>query len=174
MGRAAVRTAIQKFIQTAGITYVGTVYAARPTISQEQDYAQTMNGKAVPGSANGSNCVIVVNITDDIRTRVADQGRGAVNDTDVHDVALELWFASTGGTAIKAQQDYDSIVDGLVKTIRDNALLGTSTAIWSAGEFKFGVRHSQGEAYSTEDGLVVSIDGVIRFEAWGYEAGTGV
>ena len=172
MGRAEVRLAYQQAISEAGIIYVGTVFPARPEILQEQAYTQSMNGQAIQESVNGSACVIVVNIPSDIRTRYADVGRGALADWNKHIVALELFFASTGGKGIAAQLDYDQIVDALVSFIRENPTMSAPETVWSAGEFTFGVRHEQSQAYTSEDGLTILINGVIRTEAWEQNVGS--
>lgn len=174
MGRLQVRLAVQAAIQGAGVPYLGTVYPARPTIVSEYDYIQTMSGQAVAASDNGSACVAVVNIPSDRRVRQADVGRGAVQDLDIHQIALELFFASTGAKAVAAQEDYDSIVDAITVFVRNNATLGDPTVVWSAGEFTAGVAHEQGEPYTSEDGLTILINGVIRFEADEWLAGQGV
>lgn len=173
-GRAAVRTAIATYLEAASVPYLGSVFPARPVIIEEQDYVQTMQGTAITQSDHGSSCVAVVNITSDKRQRRADVGRGAVNDTWIHMIALELFFASTSGEAVAAQEDYDAVVDALVVAIRANANPGGAATVWSAGEFAYGVDHTQEEPYTSEDGMTVLINGVIRFEAWEYVAGTGV
>lgn len=180
MGRAAVRKAVATALTTAKITYVGTVYPARPVILEEQDYIQTMNGEAVALSAAGSSAVLVVNIPTDKRQRRADTGRGAVQDTDIHDVAIEIFFASTPSSSlaqdagVAAQQDYDAIVDSLTVYIRNNPTLGTPTTVWSAGEYAAGVAHTQTEPYTSADGLTVLINGTVRAEVWEWVSGTGV
>lgn len=172
MGRKAVRQAVQSFIQTAKITYVGTVYPSRPFILPEAAYTQMMNGQAIQQSSNGSACVVVVHLVQDKRLRRADTGRGAVNDTDIHQVVLELFFANAAGTALNAQSDYDVVVDGLMQAIRNNPLLAAPTVIWSAGEFAAGVVHDQGEPYTSTDGLTLLINSAMRFEAWEWDAYT--
>lgn len=174
MGRAAVRIAVQEYLQGLGVNYLGTVYPARPTILQEADYEQTMAGMAVAASLNGSACVAVVNIPSDLRQRQSDTGRGAVDDWNIHDIALELFFASTGGDAVTAQEDYDSIVDALFVGIRENPTPGGSAVVWSAGEFRAGVGHDQTSPYTSIDGLTILINGVIRFQAYEWLSGTGV
>ncbi len=174
MGRLAVRRALQTFFQGLGVPYLGTVYPARPVILPEAAYVQTMQGYAIQASPNGSCCVAVVNMPSDQRTRIALVGRSAVDDTNVHKIALELFFASTGGDGLAAQDDYDLIVDTLVTAIRSDATAGDATVIWSAGEFTAGVAHSMDQPYSTSDGLTVLINGVIRFEAWEQPVGTNV
>lgn len=139
---------------------------------QESAYTQTMNGQAITESANGSACVIVVNIPSDIRTRYADVGRGAFADWNKHIIALELFFASQGGQGIPAQEDYDQIVDALVTFIRENPTMSAPATVWSAGEFTFGIRHEQSEAYTSEDGTAILINGVIRSESWEDVVGT--
>ena len=171
MGRLAVRQAIQSYLQDYGVPYLGTVFPARPTILDEDAYVQTMSGQAVAESANGSACVAVVNIPSDRRQRRADTGRGAVQDSAIHDIALELFFASSAGDAVAAQTDYDQVVDGLTVAIRADPTPGS---IWSAGEFQAGVAHAQDSPYTDADGLSILISGVLRFEAWEWVAGTGV
>lgn len=151
--------------------FLGTVYPARPTILDEDAYVQTLSGLAIEESANGSACVAVVNIPRDKRMRRADTGRGAVQDSNIHEIALELFFASSCGDAVLAQTDYDQVVDALIIAIRENPVPGT---VWSAGEFQAGVVHDQDSPYTNADGLTILISGVVRFEAWEWIAGTGV
>lgn len=166
MGRAQVRTAVQSAIQAAALPYVGTVYPARPLIADENAYTQTMNGMATAESPNGSACIVVVNIPDDDRTRYADVGRASVADWWKHRVALELWFACTGGSGVAAQEDYDTVADALVVFIRGNPTMTAPATVWSAGEYTYGVKHAQSAAYTNADGTTVFINGLVRFEAW--------
>jgi hypothetical protein len=166
MGRLDVRTAIQAAIQGAGIDYVGTVYPARPIIAEESAYAQTMSGQAITASVNGSAAILVVNIPTDDRTRYADVGRSTVADFNKHLIALEIWFACTSGDGVASQQDYDTVVDGLTEFIRENPNMSAPSTVWSAGEYRYGVKHQQEEPYTSDDGLTVLISGVIKFEAW--------
>jgi transcriptional regulator of met regulon len=175
-GRAAVRAAVTSYFQNAGISFVGTVFPARSYIN-ETDYEQNMMGTVV-ASATGSACVLVVNILDDDRTRRADTGRGAQNDSEVHTVFLELFFANTGGDPIASQQDYDTIVDEIIQAIRNDPTLAAPTVIWSAGENpglsgapSAGIRHAQKEPYTSADGMTVCIPGIVQFEAWEWIAG---
>ena len=172
MGRYATRLAWANALANAGLVYVGTVFPARPEILQEDAYTQTMNGQAIEESANGSACVLVVNIPSDIRTRYADVGRGAMADWNKHIVALELFFASQGGHGIPAQEDYDQVVDALVTFIRENPTMSAPESVWSTGEFQYGVRHEQSMAYTSEDGTAILINGVIRAESWESDIGT--
>lgn len=174
MGRAGVRAAYQTYLQEANIPYLGTVYAARPTILSEDDYTQTLTGQAITESANGSSCVVVINIVGDKRERMADTGRGAVNDTNIHKMVLELFFASSSGDAVSAQQDYDAVVDALIITLRANPTPGGTAVVWSAGEYTAGVVHDQDEPFSSADGLTVLINGVIRYDAYEWVVGAGV
>lgn len=175
MGRVAVRQAVTETITAAAIDYVGTVFPARPVIAEEQDYSQTLSGMAVEQSAYGSSCLVVVNMPGrDKRMRRTLTGRGHVDDTNIHPIVLELFFASTSGEGIPAQQDYDSIVDALFVTIRNNPVMSAPDTVWSAGEYTAGVTHDQEQPYSSDDGLTILINGVIRFEAWEWIAGTNV
>ena len=170
MSRLAVREAIASFLAEAGVEYVGIVYEARPEIINEQDYEANRMGEAV-SSASGSSAVLVVNLPSDNRKRRADTGRGAVNDSRIYKAAVEIFFASTAGNAVKAQEDYDVIVDGIVNGIRADATLGAPGTVWSAGEYDDGVDHVQGEPYTDADGMTVFIPGVVHFEAWEWIAG---
>jgi len=175
MGRLAVRLAIQSALQAGNLTYVGTVFPARPTIMDEEAYYQTMSGTATQESAAGSSCVVVVNLPgQDKRMRRADTGRSAVNDTNIHPVVLELFFASSGGEAIAAQQDYDAVVDSIVTFVRNNQTMSAPATVWSAGEYTAGVTHNQSQPYTSADGLTILIDGTVRFDAWEWIVGSGV
>lgn len=177
MGRYEARVAIQQAIQGANIPFVGTVFPARPTIVQEEDYDQTIFGQYVQPSVNGSTAVIIVNMPgNDKRMRRADVGRGAVNDTWIMPVILEIFFASTGGDATQAQMDYDQIVDALVIFIRNNATMNVDNGavVWSAGEFTYGVQHQMSEPLTDDDGLTVFIVGGVKYECWQWLAGQGV
>jgi hypothetical protein len=169
MGRVAVRSAVAAYLTNAALPFVGTVYPARPVVLSESAYEQTMIGEAVALTQGGSSAVLVVNIPSDERSRRADTGRGAVNDTRIHQVALELWFASMAGDGIRAQSDYDGIVDAIVVLIRADATMGG--LVWSAGEYTAGIHHEHAAPYTDADGTVVQIPGVIRFEVWEWAAG---
>ncbi len=170
MGRGSVRTAVAEYFKNADLRYVGKVYSARPEIINEQDYETNRLAEAVP-STHGSSAVLVVNIASDERRRRADTGRGAVNDTYVHDVTMEVFFASVGGAAVPAQEDYDTVIDGIVKLIRANATMNSAGAIWSAGEYDAGIKHQQGAPFTDADGLTVFISGAVRFEAFEWISG---
>lgn len=166
MGRRDVRLAVQATVQNAGIDYVGTVFPARPVIAEEDAYTETMNGTAIQESANGSACLVVVNIPDDDNAPYALSGLNALADFDKHMVALELFFASTSGDGEAAQLDYDQVADELVMLIRKNPTMGNPAAVWSAGRFRYGIKHSQSQPYTSQDGNTVLINGVVKFEAW--------
>jgi hypothetical protein len=170
MSRLAMRQAIAAFISEADLEYVGQVYAARPEVIPEQAYETNRLAEAAASEA-GSSAVLVVNLTADNRQRRADTGRGAVNDSRIYKVVIELFFACTSGEAVKAQEDYDVIVDGIVNLIRENATLGAPGTVWSAGEYTAGVDHQQGEPYTDADGMVVFIPGHVSFESWEWIAG---
>jgi hypothetical protein len=170
MSRLSMREAITAFLQAANIEFVGIVYPARPEIVPEQAYEENRLAEAAASEA-GSSAVLVVNLTADNRQRRADSGRGAVNDSRIYKVLIELFFACTSGEAVKAQEDYDVIVDGIVNAIRSNATLGAPGTVWSAGEYTTGVDHQQGEPYTDSDGLVVFIPGHVSFESWEWIAG---
>ena len=163
------RAAVTSYFTAANIPYVGTIYSARPTVVNEQDYEQTLMGQIVASTPNGSRAVLVVNIPNDDRQRRADTGRGAVNDSRIHDVVMEIFFACVAGDATQAQTDYDGIVDAMVTLIRHDPTMGGGS--WSAGEYTTGISHRQSMPYTDEDGLIVFIPGIVRFEAWEWIAG---
>jgi hypothetical protein len=170
MGRAEVREAVAAYFAQANLENVGTVYPARPEILPEQAYNESMFGFAA-SSEHGSSAVLVVNIASDSRQRRADTGRGAVNDSLICKVVIEVFFASAGGEAVPAQEDYDGIIDSMITLVRANATLNAGTKIWSAGEYEAGVAHQQGEPFTDADGLVVFILGDVRFDAYQWIAG---
>jgi hypothetical protein len=174
MGRQAIRDAVTAQFTDLAVPFVGTVFPARPVIMDEADYTQTMMGKAVEMSDHGSSCVLVVNIPKDSRSRTTLTGRAHVDDFNIHKMAVELFFGCTSGDALAAQSDYDSIVDALVVAIRNNPTPGGANTVWSAGEFKVGVNHEQGAAYTNDDGLTIMINGLIKYDAWEAIAGTDV
>lgn len=169
MSRVNAREAITAYFTNAGLPNVGTVYAARPLLIEETAYTETLLGQAVAETVNGSSMVLVVNMPTDSRLRRADTGRGAVNDTEIHKAALELFFASDGGDAVAAQYDYDTTVDLLIALIRKDATFGGR--LWSVGEYTAGVDHQQGMPYTDADGLTIFIVGLLHFEAWEWVAG---
>jgi hypothetical protein len=170
MGRLQVRQAVTEFLQEGEIPYVGLVHPARPEIVTEVDYERNRFGEAVQ-SANGSSAVLVVGIPSDMRRRRADTGRGAVNDSWVHEIAVEVFFASSGGRGIAAQEDYDAVVDGLVKRVRSDGAMGSTGVVWSAGEYETGVEHQQAEPFTDTDGMTIMIFGVVKFQAWEWVSG---
>ena len=164
MGQADTRAAIVAALTAADFTGVGTIYSARGYIGEE-DY-ELNAALAYSQTISGSGCVIVVNLIDDKRMRRADVGRGAVNDTNIHMVALELFFANKAGDPIQAQADYDAVVDQVVPFIRYNPTMSAPDTVWSAGEYTTGVVHKQSSPFTDPDGTTVFINGVVRFEAW--------
>jgi hypothetical protein len=171
MGRAAIRTAVTDYFAEANLELVGKVHSARPTIIDEQSYETNMLNEAVASSATGGSAVLVTNIPSDNRRRRADTGRGAVNDSHIFKVVMEVFFASVGGDALAAQADYDTIIDQMVTLVRANATMNAPSAIWSAGEYETGVDHQQSEPFTDSDGLTIFISGAVSFDAWEWIAG---
>lgn len=179
MGRSDVRTAIASYLNSAQINYVGEVFPARPIIMTEAAYEQRMLNSAVTQitSSNGSGCALVVNITDDHRDRIADTGFGYVNDFNRRSIVVELWFACNGdpNNGAGAQEDYDSIVDGIFVAIRKDPMLGTANqppaSIWQAAAYPPYISHTQSAPYTQDEGTTVFIKGDIRFEAWTQDVG---
>jgi len=171
VGRATVRAAVASLLSNGAVPYVGQVYPARPVIMQEQDYEFYMVGQAAVyvSSTNGSAAVLVVNIPQSERQRRADTGRGAVNDSAIHDIVLEVFFASVGGEGIAAQADHDTITDAIVTLVRSSPTL--ANRVWSSGEFDAGVRVDEGEPYTDEAGLTVFIPTTIHWQVYEWDAG---
>lgn len=174
MGRLEVRQAIQAQIQNGQIPMVGTVYAARAYVSEE-DYEVNAFGFYMP-NVHGSSAVIVVDLPgEDDRRRITVQPKTAVFDFNVHPVILEIFFASRSGGVgdqlVQAQLDYDAIVDALTILIRKDPNMGAPATIWQAGEAKMFVKHRQGEPFTTDDWTTTFIYGNVRFEAWEADIG---
>ncbi len=170
-GRAAVRAAVTSYFTNYAnppIPYLGTVYPARSYVYEEA-YTENMNGQAVAASAGGSAAVAVVNLPQSDRERRAEVGRAAVNDLNVHKVSLEVFFACTGGDPVVAQQDHDTMMDAITVAIRADGTLGAQ--VWSAAEYQGGVQVMQGMPYTDDEGMVVFIPAVVRFEVWEWIAG---
>ena len=172
MTRAAVRAGIESYLLTGNLPFVGTIFPSRDYIN-ETDYEQNANYYYTE-SINGSGCVIVINLPTDKRNRMTITGRGHVDDVDRNSVVLELFFASTAGEPQPAQADYDSIVDALIPLIRADPTFGDPSVFWSTGEFDAGVRHDQSDPFSDPEGATVHINGVVRFEALEWLAGTDI
>ena len=170
MSRLAMRKAVGEYLRENRIPHVGEVYNARPELMPENAYEANIFGELAT-TAHGSSAVLVVNMPSDTRQRRADTGRGAVNDSHIYDTTVEVFFASTGGEAIQAQEDYDGIVDEIINLIRANATLNAPSTVWSAGEYEKGVQHKQGEPFTDADGMTIFIYGVVMFEAWEWIAG---
>lgn len=163
------RSAVQSFFQGLDIPYVGTVFAERAYVHGEDYELTAANQYSV--SVDGSGAVLVVNIPHEKRQRRAMTGRGGVNDSCIYDIALEIYLANSAGAPSEAQTNYDSIIDQIILQVRGNPLLGNSIAVWSAGEFDYGVDHTQSEPWTEEDGTTIFITGVVRFQAWEWDAG---
>ena len=165
MGQGSTRIAIADALTAAQFPLVGTVYRGRTYIN-ETDYEANEAGYLTE-SAEGGGCVVVVNLPGpDRRYRIALTGRASVDDMNIHTVVLELFFANTSGDPLVAQDEYDSVVDAIVPFIRNNPTMSAPEAVWSAGEFKAGVVHSQSSPYTGDDGTTVFITGSIKFESW--------
>lgn len=169
MGRQAVRSAVASVLQNAVLPHVGTVYAARPVIVQEEDYVATMSGLA-----SESGCVLIVNMPDDKRVRETLTGVGHVEDIDRHQIVVEVFFSYPSDDGVSAQSDYDALIDAIVTLIRNNPTMSAPATVWAAGEYRAGVSHSQSEPFTDDEATTVFIFGDVRFEAWEWVSGTNV
>ena len=173
MGQGAVRQAVAEALTLAQFPMVGTIFPTRAYIN-ETDY-EVNAAQFYVENAYGSSCVIVINLPGpDRRSMYALTGRVSVADFNIHPVVLELFFASRSGDPLQAQVDYDTVVDAIVPFIRNNPTLTAPAVVWSAGEYKPGVVHSQSSPFTLPDGMTVFINGSITFEAWEQIVGTNV
>ena len=165
MGQGSTRIAITNALTEAQFPLVGAVHRGRTYIN-ETDFEQNAAGYFTE-SIEGGGCVIVVNLPGpDRRYRIALTGRASVDDMNIHNVILELFYANTSGDPLVTQDEYDSVVDAIVPFIRNNPTMSAPATVWSAGEFKAGVVHSQSSPYTSDDGTTVFISGTIKFESW--------
>lgn len=183
MGRTIVRSVVTTYLQNQNFTNVGTIYPARPIIVDDADYDAAMSSwlweqQGLPDT--GSAAVLIVNLPDDHRAREAITGRTGVNDTDRHEVVLEVFFANVGGgtatvpQGIVAQNDHDALIDSIVVALRADWSLGNPQQIFSSGEFQRGVDVSQGEPFTEENSTVIFIVATIHFDVYEWLAGVGV
>jgi hypothetical protein len=169
MGRVAIRAAAQAYLTAANIPFVGTVYRARPTLVDESNYENTMLNQAT--NPNQSSAVLVINLPEDQRERRSFSGRAFVDDSNIHDIVVEVFFASRTGDALAAQDDADTLLDALAIAVRADPTLGNPNIVWSAGEYQKGVHTSVHAAFVGPDGLTNFIIATVRFDAWEWLAG---
>jgi len=180
MGRASIRQAAYNYFTNAGIPNLGTVFAARPFVVNEDDYDTSMAAGLIQyiTSSSGSSGIMIVNISESGRRRNELTGFGAVGDFTVHQMELEVFFANTAGDAIAAQTDHDTTMDSIVIAIRADPTLGTAGnpgTIFGAGVFQsVPITVHQGSPFWDPDGTTVFIPSIVRFEAWEHPSGTGV
>jgi hypothetical protein len=173
MSRVSARQGITNYFTGAAVQFVGSIYSGRPVIMPAKAYTETLLGQAVAATSAGSSAVLVVNLPRTRRRRRADTGRGQVQDTEIHEVAVEIFFAALGkNNGLQAQADFDTIADSLLTLVREDATFGGT--LWSAGEYDAGIDLAQGEPYTSPDGLRIFIVATLRFEAWDWIAGSGV
>jgi len=162
--RANVREAAVEYLQNANLPFVGTVFAARPEVVDEEDYERSLSGAVSQyvTSQSGSAAVLIVNVPSSDRKRETLTGLSHVEDTDTHELVLELVLANTAGEAVEAQQDHDTVCDAIVASIRADPLLGTglSGRVFPAGSAQ--VQVTQSMPFTGADGTTVFILAVIR------------
>ena len=175
--RAAVTNYITAGVESGQIPFIGTVFPSHPIIVTEDDYEMKMANGLLQyvTSSQGSNGVLIVVIPESGRTRQSLTGYAAVDDSIVHQVELEIYFANPQGDAIAVQADHDTLCDALTIAIRADPTLGTAGnpgAIFGAGTInKTPVSVHQGPPFTGEDGMTVFIPSVVRFEAWEWVSG---
>jgi len=175
MGRQAIFDAATSYFENADIPMVGTVFPGRPIVVDEEDYDLQMSQGLFEdvSSIDGSSAVLIVNIPTGHRQRQTITGRAFEDDSYIHNMVLELFFANVSGDGVAAQRDHNAVCDAIVAAIRADPLLGQPPVVWSAGEFK-PVDVEQREPFTNSDGLVIFIPAVIRFDVYEWLTGQGV
>ena len=122
MGRAAVRTAVTEWLDTAAIPMLGTVLRSRPKLINPALLEPSL------GQASGS--VIVVHLIHDVEIRTAVGGAKSGEKFNKHDITLEILFQSKQPDALVAQDDFDALIDGIMGRLRQDRTLGAPGVIW--------------------------------------------
>lgn len=135
MGRKTVRAAIQTYLQNAGISYLGTVFAHAPKWTEESDF--TLNG--FPGQ--GSGVVIYIHLRHQSEFRAALGGATSGTKFRPHKCVLICLMNSKKKTAEECDADNDTFIDALVSTIEANRNAGDPSAVfqWGEGDSLYGV-----------------------------------
>lgn len=135
MGRATVRAAIQSYLQNAGITYLGKVFAHPPKWTNEDDFM--LNG--YPGQ--GSGVVIYIHLRRQSEFRMALGGATGGMKMRPHKCVLICLMNSKKSNAEEVDADNDTFIDSLVSTIEANRTAGAPAVVfqWGEGDTLYGV-----------------------------------
>lgn len=122
MGRATIRAGIVAYLQTAGVTTLGTVFAHPPK--------QTAEGEFVTGT-NASGAVIFVHLAGQQERRIAVGGPTNGMKMRLYRVALVCVFRSKLADTQKVGAANDVFLDSLTGAIEANR---TPQGVWQWGE----------------------------------------
>lgn len=135
MSRAAVRSAIQQYLQNAKITYLGMVFAHPPKWTNETDFAA--NG--YPG--RGSGVVIYIHLRRQHEFRIALGGATSGTKMRPYKCTLICLMNSKKEDTQLVGADNDTFIDSLCSAIQANRNAGNPSAIfqWGEGDTLYGV-----------------------------------
>jgi hypothetical protein len=128
MSRALVRSAIQKYLQQANITFLGTVFDHPPKWTNETDF--TENG--FPGQ--GSGAVIYIHLRRQSEIRMALGGATGGMKMRHYKCTLICLLKSKRGKSQDAGKDNDVFLDSLTAAIQANRNAGDPSSVWQWGE----------------------------------------
>ncbi len=157
MGRASVRATIAAYFAPGNVAGLSTTYRARPKEIPAQAFKLSVG--------SGSGAVLVIHMPNDDEKRIAMGGATSGGKFDVHDVAMEILFASTKPDALAAQDDHDALIDAFMARFHADRTFGSTNGvpIFQAGEGPAGIRIELTEPVLSKQSFI--LNGVIRFEA---------
>lgn len=135
MSRAAVRSAIQQYLQGANIQFLGTVFAHPPRWTNETDF--TLNG--FPGQ--GTGFVIYIHLRRQNEFRMALGGATSGMKMRPYKCVLICLQNSKKPHTEDVDNDNDIFLDSLVSAIQANRNAGNPSAVfqWGEGDTLYGV-----------------------------------
>lgn len=135
MSRQAVRAAIQQYLSTSDISYVGTVFSHPPKWTNETDFVA--NG--YPGQ--GSGVVIYIHLRHQSEFRFALGGATSGMKMRMYKCTLICLMNSKKTNAEDCDADNDTFLDSLVAAIQANRNAGSPAAVfqWGEGDTLYGV-----------------------------------
>lgn len=135
MSRKAVRTAVQQYLQGAGITRLGKVFSHPPKWTNETDF--TLNG--YPGQ--GSGAVIYIHLRRQSEFRMALGGATSGMKMRPYKCVLICLLNSKKPHAEDCDSDNDDFLDSLTSAIQANRNAGNPAAVfqWGEGDTLYGV-----------------------------------
>lgn len=136
MSRTAVRAAIQQYLQNAGVTYLGTVFAHPPKWTNETDFVGTTG---YPGQ--GSGVVVYIHLRRQSEFRMALGGATSGMKMRSYKCTLICLMNSKKTNAEECDADNDTFLDSLTGAIQANRNAGNPAAVfqWGEGDTLYGV-----------------------------------